>query len=709
MKSPKYCRVLKASALAVMGLAPTFQVLAAEKDVALQSGVGPTFQQAVHGGVGLIQTPTARFNPDGEFSINYQDVEEHRYWSASLQLFPWFETTIRYFDARNFLYSDDPGFSGDQTHKDKGIDAKFRLWDESALIPQIAVGFRDFGGTGNFASEFITMSKRWTDVDFHLGIGFGYLGRRDNIKNPFCKITDQFCVRGNQSAETGGEVEFGKFFRGSAALFGGVTYQTPWDPLTFSIEFDPNNYKNEFRATFKQDSPWNYAARYKASDNLDLHLSYQRGNTVGFGLSYRLNFNTITQVKFVRPAPEVPESRPLPGKTVDREALADALFVNSGFLVNRYQLDGDVARIEGRSLFYRNQAEFIERAGRVLANQLPGDVKEFRVIEEEAGIPLVETRIQADAFVAAVTRQTPDLQVADTLSRVEPSATDKAYQLNVDDSGFYTAVSTYWLQTFGSPETFYMYQGGLLAGVGYSFDPHWTLHGTSRIVALTNFDDFKFKVDAIDTGVPRVRTYVREYVSGHDVSVDNLFVSWKDQLATNWYVAGYAGLLEQMFTGAGMEVLQRQVDSRFAYGVDVNYVAQRDFADPFAVRDYRTWTGHLNLYWQPEFFDDVLIKAKAGRYLAKDNGVTLELNRRFDSGIVVGAYATKTNLSAEQYGEGSFTKGFFVSIPFDLFVFKPAKGQGKFPWVPISRDGGQPLQRPVDLYELTDIRAPFNR
>ena len=56
-----------------------------------------------------------------------------------------------------------------------------------------------------------------------------------------------------------------------------------------------------------------------------------------------------------------------------------------------------------------------------------------------------------------------------------------------------------------------------------------------------------------------------------------------------------------------------------------------------------------------------------------------------------------------------FTKGFFVSIPFDLFVLKPAKGQGKFPWVPISRDGGQPLQRPVDLYELTDIKAPFSR
>lgn len=671
--------------------------------------MSPVYGQAVHGGVGLIQTPTARMNPDGEFSLNYQDVEEYRFWSASLQLFPWMETTIRYLDGRTRLYSDDPGFSGQQSYKDKGIDAKFRLWQESRYLPQIAVGFRDFGGTGLLSSEFISASKKWRDFDLHLGLGFGYLGRRDSIQNPFCKLSERFCMREGGFSGSGGEVEFGSFFKGPASVFGGISYQTPWQPLSLSAEFDPNNYQSDFAGKLPQDSPWNYAARYRASDNLDLHLSYQRGNTVGFGITYRLNFNTATQAKYIRQAPEVAEQRPAVSKMVNRELLADNLYNYSGFLLNRYQLKDGVARIEGSSRFYRNQDEFVERASRVLANEVPGDVKEFRIIEEQAGIALVETRVNADEFVAAATRQTPDLNIIDTYQRLEPSKADGPYQLSVDDGGFYTSMSSYWLQTFGSPETFYMYQGGLLLGAGYNLDPHWTVHGTSRVVVLTNFDDFKFKVDAMDTGVPRVRTYVREYVSGHDVSLDNLFVSWKDQLSDHWYGAAYAGLLEQMFTGAGVELLNRKVDRNFAYGVDLNYVAQRDFSEPFAVRDYRTWTGHLNFYWQPEFLDDVLLKIKAGRYLAKDKGVTFEMNRRFDSGIVVGAYATKTNLSAAEYGEGSFTKGFFVSIPFDLFVLKPAKGQGKFPWVPISRDGGQPLQRPVDLYELTDIKAPFSR
>lgn len=670
---------------------------------------GPVYQQAVHGGVGLIQTPTARFNPDGEFSLNYQDIEQYRFWSASLQLFPWMETTMRYFDARTVKYSSDPNFSGDQSHKDKGIDAKFRLWQESRYLPQLAVGFRDFGGTGLLSSEYISVSKRWQDVDLHLGLGFGYMGRRNNIQNPFCKVSDRFCSRQQGFSGSGGQVEFGSFFRGPTSLYGGLSYQTPWQPLSIAVEFDPNNYQTDFAGKLPQDSPWNYALRYKASDKLDLHLSYQRGNTVGFGVSYRLNFNTASQVKIVAPAPAVPEVRPHALTQVDRERLADALFNDAGFMVNRYQLEEHVVRVEGNSRYFRDQTEFLTRASSVLANQVPDTVDEFQIVEVENGLPQVETRVDAKAFVAAATHQAPGLNVQDSFSRREPTSNDRPYQLTVDDSGYYTAVSTYWLQTFGSPETFYMYQGGLLLSAGYNFNPQFSVHGTSRVVALTNFDEFNFKVDAIDTGVPRVRTYVREYVSGHDVSLDNLFASWKNQLTTDWYGTMYAGLLEQMYSGAGAEVLHRKVDSRFAYGVDLNYVAQRDFDKPFGLRDYRVWTGHANFYWQPEFWQNVLLKVKVGRYLAGDRGATFELNRRFDSGIVVGAYATKTNLSAAQYGEGSFTKGFFISIPFDLFVIRPAKGEGRFPWVPISRDGGQPLQRPVDLYNLTETRSPFGQ
>ncbi|MEP2603982.1 MAG: YjbH domain-containing protein, partial [Paraglaciecola sp.] len=111
--------------------------------------------QMVQGGVGLWQTPTARMMPEGSQTINYTDNDEYRFWSSSLQLFPWMEATVRYTDVRTQLYSNVASFSGNQTLKDKGIDVKFRLLEEGYYLPQVAMGFRDFGGTGFFESEFI--------------------------------------------------------------------------------------------------------------------------------------------------------------------------------------------------------------------------------------------------------------------------------------------------------------------------------------------------------------------------------------------------------------------------------------------------------------------------------------------------------------------------------------------------------------------------
>ncbi|VEC18796.1 putative lipoprotein [Citrobacter portucalensis] len=84
--------------------------------------IGPS--QSDFGGVGLLQTPTARMAREGEMSLNYRDNDQYRYYSASVQLFPWLETTLRYTDVRTKKYSSVESFSGDQTYKDKAFDLK---------------------------------------------------------------------------------------------------------------------------------------------------------------------------------------------------------------------------------------------------------------------------------------------------------------------------------------------------------------------------------------------------------------------------------------------------------------------------------------------------------------------------------------------------------------------------------------------------------
>lgn len=668
-----------------------------------------SFSQMNQGGVGLIQMPTARFNQEGEFSLNYQDSEEYRFWTVSLQLFPWMETNIRYTDVRTRLYSDDPGFSGLQTYKDKGVDAKFRLLRETAYLPQLALGVRDFGGTGLFESEYVVASKRWRDVDLHLGLGWGYLGRSGNIQNPFCKLTERFCTRPGQSSAQGGEVEYGKFFRGSASLYGGIEYQTPWQPLRLKVEYDGNNYQQDFAGVLAQDKKWNIAATYRATEALDLNLNYMRGNTLGFGVNYRFNFNTTNQIK-IKPAPlHIPDVRLPAGSPVQGLTIYQRLEVEAGFKVMDYLLTDTEVIVRGYSIAYREQDEFITRMGRVLAVYMPETVKTYRIVQIGAGMPMVETVIDADKFVRYARRDSLHATLAQSIQRVESTPVEGLWTLTTKRDGFYTTADIYWLQTFGSPEKFYMYQGGVIGSAGFVFNDQWSFNTAARASLLTNFDDFNFKVDALNTGVPRVRTYVREYVSRSDVTLENMYLLWKSQIAPNWFAQSYAGMLETMFSGVGGEVLYRPIDSNLAWSFDLNYVAQRDYATEFGLFDYRVLTGHASMYWRPEFIDDVQFKVSAGRYLAKDVGMTFEIAKRFDSGIVVSAFATKTNMSAAEYGEGSFSKGVLLTFPFDLISVKPSTGGGSIPWSPIGRDGGQPLNRPLKLMDATEVRSPFSR
>ncbi|MCV5333880.1 YjbH domain-containing protein, partial [Escherichia coli] len=87
---------------------------------------------------------------------------------------------------------------------------------------------------------FVAATKRYSNpnlgtFDFTLGMGWGYLGTRDNISNPACKLSDNFCQRPSDSVSTGGTANADRFFKGPAALFGGVEYQTLHAPLRFKL------------------------------------------------------------------------------------------------------------------------------------------------------------------------------------------------------------------------------------------------------------------------------------------------------------------------------------------------------------------------------------------------------------------------------------------------------------------------------------------
>jgi hypothetical protein len=176
------------------------------------------------------------------------------------------------------------------------------------------------------------------------------------------------------------------------------------------------------------------------------------------------------------------------------------------------------------------------------------------------------------------------------------------------------------------------------------------------------------------------------------------------RLSSNQYFSVYGGLLELMFSGVGGEWLYRPFASRLALGLDVNAVQQRTPDRYFGLRDYKTLTGHATAYWDTGW-NDLHAKVSVGRYLAKDVGATFDISRVFSNGVRVGGWFSKTSATPEQFGEGSFDKAVYLSVPFDALLTRTGAGMARFNWQPLTRDGGAKLARSVTLYDMTIPRS----
>ena len=75
--------------------------------------------------------------------------------------------------------------------------------------------------------------------------------------------------------------------------------------------------------------------------------------------------------------------------------------------------------------------------------------------------------------------------------------------------------------------------------------------------------------------------------------------------------------------------------------------------------------------------------------MAQDVGYTLDISRRMPSGWKAGIFFSRTNVSAEDFGEGSFDKGIFFNIPINAFSPFETRSSIYEKIRPVQGDGGQ--------------------
>lgn len=708
------------------------QVLAA-LGLGLASGVHAQAlsSQSDWGGVGLLQTPSARMAEEGELAFSASHVSPYSRYNIALQPFSWLEGSFRYTSVANRRYG--PAIAGDQNYKDKSIDVKVRLWKESRWLPDLALGIRDIGGTGLFAGEYLVASKRFGALDASLGLATGYLGNRGDFGNPLGVLDDRFKTRPRETTAAG-DFSTSAMFRGRVGIFGGIHYQTPWAPLQLKLEYDGNDYQHEPQNNNqRQRTAVNVGAVYALNRNVDISLGWERGTTMMASIALHNNLKRARGMpKLLDPPPEPVRPRPQSSTAAhaspapaggyrdaaekahaqrdqalaalagtDWTDVATRLRNNAGLQVEQIAVRGNELVVSGEQGRYFYPAQGLGRAARVLDNSVDPWIDWFTLVNTRLGMPLAETSINRSAFeqYLAHDRDLQALARATEITAPTRQQRQVLYQAPLDRyrGGFAPG----FRQVLGGPDAFILYQLSADYSASYFFSRGTWLSGVVSVNLLNNFD--KFRYDA-PSNLPRVRTYMRQYLTSSDVTVPNLQLTTARSLGGALYGMAYAGMLESMYGGVGGELLYRPFGERWALGIDLNWVKQRGFEQHLDFRNYQITTGHVSGYFEVGRAQRTVVSVAAGRYLAGDWGATLNVGRVFDNGVTMGAYATKTNVSSEEFGEGSFDKGIYFSVPMDFLLPRSTRGRATVVWSPLTRDGGARLARRYSLYQLTGER-----
>jgi Exopolysaccharide biosynthesis protein YbjH len=777
------------------------------------------------GSVGLVEMPSARMAPDGEFSAGASFFENTQHYNFGFQIMPWLETSFRYSGLRHFD-------SAYPVYYDRSFAVKARLWDETDVFPTVAVGVDDVVGTGIYSGEYLVASKRFGALDASLGIGWGRLGSTALFRNPLTFVLNSFKNRTQFPDIVAGSTSFNTLFHGqSSGLFGGVVWHTPIEKLSAIAEYSSDTYAAETsRGNFRPRNQMNYGVSYQAANGVTLQLSWLYGRSVGGNILFELdpahsqypakigpvplpvairtsdeqrqalltmiqqragllNSSTrtsagrtafvdalwqqqgisnveivgkslvltasgdagrrcittaqITQffggsieavivrssdglkpVRCVTAAATAPayqnitlsEKSPLSASQSDIKDVQtiDAVIVDKSSALHAIRKDAQSQRINVEALeltdstatlYYDNSHYFAEidaldRLTRVLMKDAPGGVEKFRLIAVENGVPQQEYDIlrgpeerkfaQADALDIWGDTSGTTITRAPMQNPALAAAERKSYPR------FSWSVFPQLRQELFDPDNPFAIQLAAEADASILIVPGLSINGEAETSLYDNFN-----IDRQSNSLlPHVRSDFLKYFSQGKTGLGALDFEYRFRIAPDIFAVAKAGYLESMFAGGGGELLWRPEGQRWALGVDGYEVWQRNFDRLFGLQNYQIFTGHIALYYASPWYD-LNFAVRAGQYLAGDRGLTFQVTRRFPTGVEIGAFFTKTNVSAEQFGEGSFDKGIVIRIPLGWVLPIETQGQWGIDLRPVQRDGGQQLIGDATLYEET--------
>ena len=546
-------------------------------------------------------------------------------------------------------------------------------------------------------------------MNISLGLGWGKFANEDSIEDPLSFISDKLNQRPLRSDNysRGGTLSVDTWFRGNAEILGGIELFIPkakglklkleYDPFDY-IDFSANNRPDVNYNLRRKDSDINFGLSYPINEFITIDTSYIKGNT--FNLSFNLSFSfneSLTKKKKFDPSIEK-----LNNSSNSKTSFYKDLLLN----LNRNKLMLQTATLNEEELNITistsdhingiRSSSYAAKIANEVAKQNDLNPRFIGITQLNAGIELNKV-----TYFSKHLEESSNTPIEIIKDYTNLNNGDKRNYLNnefkprVPFPVFFSSTAPTIVSHVGAPEKFYFGGVAIQNIIETQFSRNLILSSEVNYSLYNNFQD---TVSGPDSDLPHVRTDIVQYLKEGDLYISNLQLDYIFSPKVDIYARISGGIFETMFGGIGSEIIYKPFNSKFIFGAEVFYVKQRDYDQKLNFIDYKTSTGHLNISYM--FPRGTEVYLSCGKYLAKDDGCTLDLSKRTQSGFKTGFYFTRTNISAELFGEGSFDKGFYFQIPFDLFTKNYSSNYVNFRLSPLTRDGGAKLEYKKDLRGL---------
>ena len=347
-----------------------------------------------YGMPGAIDNPTAEAFPEGQFSVSSSTFGGTIRTNLSFQVTN--NVTV------SFRYSRIPSSSGDHEGYfwDRSFDFHYLFNEQTNYIPSIAIGLRDFIGTGLYTGEYLVATKNITkNIKASGGLGWGRLSGTNKQSNIFGFGNERASI----STGFGGTLHTNHFFLVPTPLFLCPISHAGFEIIT---EISSDDYGMEVSTSkgFIRKSDLNFAIKYNITSDFSIMGKFMHGNAIGVSGVLAVNpRNSPYGSGMSLPQCLLKDSAIIKSQSfMDNDIfLGQGSYLNlDGIILLSIEIDDQVLDAEILDRNYQDVSQMIGRTTRILSKTVPVSVKMFKIslIDYQAGYSISKVTVKRESL-----------------------------------------------------------------------------------------------------------------------------------------------------------------------------------------------------------------------------------------------------------------------------------------------------------------------